>query len=165
MIIDATFWVAVSFFIFIGVLVYFKIPQKVRDILNENIKVIRGEIDDAEKLKDESKNILSEYEKKIANAKAEVKTMLDEATDEAEKHILKTNEEFFNQMENRKKNTEDRIKQIKNQALKDIKNISIIIAIQSVEKLLKNSIDKSKLDKIYFSSIEETKLALKKKSS
>ena len=88
--------------------------------------------------------------------------MLDEATDEAEKHILKTNEEFFNQMENRKKNTEDRIKQIKNQALKDIKNASVKIAINSVESLLKNSLDKNKLNKIFTASIEETKSALKK---
>ena len=162
MIIDATFWVAVSFFIFIGVLVYFKIPQKISDILNENIKIIKSEIDDAEKLKDESKSILSEYEKKISNAKADVKAMLDEATDEAEKHVLKTNEEFYDQMENRKKNTEDRIKQIKNQALKDIKNASVKIAINSVESLLKNSLDKNKLNKIFTASIEETKSALKK---
>ena len=54
---------------------------------------------------------------------------------------------------------------MKNQALKDVKNASVKIAIESVEKLLKNSIDKSKLNKIYLSSIEETKLALKKKSS
>ena len=65
----------------------------------------------------------------------------------------------------RKKNAEERIKQIKNQAMKDIKNASVKIAIESVEKLLKNSLDKSKLDKIYSTSIEETKLALKKKSS
>ena len=57
------------------------------------------------------------------------------------------------------------IKQLKNQALKDIKNASVLIAIESVEKLLKNSLDKSKLDKIFSFSIEETKLALKKKSS
>ena len=49
--------------------------------------------------------------------------------------------------------------------LKDIKNASVKIALESVEKLIKNSLDKSKLDKIYSSSIEETKLALKKKSS
>ena len=54
---------------------------------------------------------------------------------------------------------------MKNKAIKDIKNASVKIGIKSVEKLLKNSIDKSKLDKIYLSSIEETKLALKKKSS
>ena len=165
MIIDATFWVAISFFIFIGVLIYFKIPSKIVNILNKNISEIKIEVDDAEKLKEESKNILSEYEKKISNAKAEVQTMLDMAISESDKHILKTNEEFHSQMENRKKNTEDRIKQMKNQALKDIKNTSVKIAIDSVEKLLKNSLDKSKLDKIYMSSIEETKLALKKKSS
>ena len=68
-------------------------------------------------------------------------------------------------MENRKKNAEERIKQLKNQAIKDIKNASVLIALESVEKILKNSLDKSKLDKIYTSSIEETKLALKKKSS
>ena len=77
----------------------------------------------------------------------------------------KTNENFHKLMENRKRNAEERIKQLKNQALKDIKNTSVIIAIEAVEKLLKNSLDKSKLDKIYMSSIEETKLALKKKSS
>ena len=161
MIIDATFWVSVSFFIFLGVLIYFKIPQKVTTILNNSINAIKTEVDNAELLKEESKNILSEYEKKISNAKAEVKHMVDTATDDADKNTLKTNEEFHIQMENRKKNTEDRIKQMKNQALKDIKNASVKISIQAVEILLKNSLDKNKLNKIFVSSIEETKLALK----
>ena len=165
MTIDATFWVAVSFFIFLGVLIYFKIPKKIKDVLNENILNIKNQINEAEKLKEEAKNILSEHEKKISNSKAEVKSMLDKANEDSERNILKTNKEFHGLMENRKKNAEDRIKQMKEQALKDIKNASVKIAIESVEKLLKNSIDKSKLDKIYLSSIEETKLALKKKSS
>ena len=165
MTIDATFWVAVSFFIFIGVLIYFKIPGKIISVLNDSINTIKTEIDDAEKLKEESKNILSEYEKKISSAKIEIKVMLDTAADEAERHVLNTNNDFHNQMENRKKNTEDRIKQMKNQALKDIKNASVKIAINSVELLLKNSLDKNKLNKIFTSSVEETKLALKRKST
>ena len=165
MTIDAAFWVAVSFFIFLGILIYFKIPQKVKNVLDENISNIKNQINEAEKLKEEAKNILSEHEKKISNSKAEVKSMINKANENAEKNILKTNEEFHSLMENRKKNAEERINQMKNQAFKDIKNTSVKIAIESVEKLLKNSIDKSKLDKIYLSSIEETKLALKKKSS
>ena len=165
MIIDAAFWVAVSFFIFLGVLIYFKIPQKITNALNTSINSIKNEVDNAEVLKEESKNILSEYEKKIGNAKVEVRDMLDDAANEAEKHVLKTNEEFHIQMENRKKNTEDLIKQMKNQALKDIKNASVKIAINSVESLLKNSLDKNKLDKIFTASIEETKSALEKKFS
>jgi len=54
---------------------------------------------------------------------------------------------------------------MKNQAIKDIKNLSIDIAIESVQKLMLNSLDEGKLDKIYKQSIEETKLALQKKSS
>ena len=165
MIIDATFWVAVSFFIFLGILIYFKIPQKIKAVLEENISSIRSQINEAEKLKEEAKNILSEHEKKISNSKIEVTSMISKANEESDKNVIKINKEFHNLMENRKKNADERIKQMKKQALKDIKNASIKIAIQSVEKLLKNSLDKTKLDKIYLSSIHETKLALKKKSS
>ena len=165
MTIDATFWVMVSFFLFIGLLIYFQIPQKIKSSLDENIGGIKNQIDEADKLKEDAKNILTEHEKKISNSKVEVKLMISKANEEAEKNVIKTNQNFHNLMDNRKKNAEERIKQLKNQALKDIKNTSVKIAIESVEKLLKNSLDKSKLDKIYTSSIEETKLALKKKSS
>tara|TARA_B100001059_G_C17675197_1_gene496639 strand:+ start:463 stop:960 length:498 start_codon:yes stop_codon:yes gene_type:complete len=165
MIIDATFWVMISFFIFIGLLIYFQIPQKINATLDVNINGIKNQIDEADKLKEDAKNILTEHEKKISSSKAEVELMISKANEEAERNVLKTNQNFHDLMENRKKNAEERIKQLKNQALKDIKNTSVKIAIESVEKLLKNSLDKSKLDKIYTSSIEETKLALKKKSS
>ncbi|MDB2353684.1 ATPase [Candidatus Pelagibacter bacterium] len=165
MTIDATFWVMVSFFLFIGLLIYFQIPQKIKSSLDENIGGIKNQIDEADKLKEDAKNILTEHEKKISNSKAEVELLISKANEQAEKNVIKTNQNFHNLMDNRKKNAEERIKQLKNQALKDIKKTSVKIAIESVEKLLKNSLDKSKLDKIYTSSIEETKLALKKKSS
>ena len=165
MTIDATFWVMISFFLFIGLLIYFQIPQKIKSSLDENIGGIKNQINEADKLKEDAKNILTEHEKKISNSKAEVKLLINKANEEAEKNVIKTNQNFHNLMDNRKKNAEERIKQLKNQALKDIKNTSVKIAIESVEKLLKNSLYKSKLDKIYTSSIEETKLALKKKSS
>ena len=162
---DATFWVTISFFIFLGILIYFKIPQKIKETLEQNILNIKNQLTEAEKLREDAKNILAEHEKKISNSKKEVKDMIDKANEDAEKNIIRTNEEFHKLMENRKKGAEDRITQLKNQAVKDIKNASVKIAIESVEKLIKNSLDKSKLDKIYTSSIEETKLALKKKSS
>ena len=165
MTIDATFWVMISFFAFVGLLIYFKIPQKIKKNLDENINNIKKQIDEADKLKDDSKNILTEHEKKISNSKAEVRQMINKASDEAERNVIKTNQDFHNLMDARKKNAEERIKQLKIKALKDIKNASVKIAIESVEKLIKNSLDKSKLDKIYNSSLEETKLALKKKSS
>ena len=50
--IDATFWVAVSFLIFIGIIFYFKVPQKVDRSLNESIDKIKQDLDNAEKLKE-----------------------------------------------------------------------------------------------------------------
>ena len=116
MTLDATFWVTISFFIFIGILFYFKVPQKVIETLELNISNISNQISEAEKLKEDAKNILIEQEKKISNSKNEVKEMIDKANEEAEKNVIRTNNEFHNLMENRKKNAEERIKQLKNQA-------------------------------------------------
>ena len=108
---------------------------------------------------------LAECEKRIGNTKSQVNKMIKEANDQSEKNIIKSNEVFHKLVEIRKKNTEEKIKQLKNQAIKDIKNAAVQIAFESIEKLLLNSRDKSKLDKIYSQSLEETKLALQKKSS
>ena len=162
--IDATFWVAVSFFIFVGVLFYFKVPQKIFDSLDQNIKKIKKDLDDAEKLKDDAKNILSEYETKISKSKQEINILMKKAQEESEKNMIRINNEFHNIFENRKKLAEEKIKQMKTQTIKDLKNSSVDIAILSLEKIIKNSIDKKKLDKIYISSIDEAKKILKNKS-
>ena len=49
MIIDATFWVAIAFIIFVIALIYLKIPQKVNTLLVNNIQSITNEIKEAEK--------------------------------------------------------------------------------------------------------------------
>ena len=163
--IDATFWVGVSFFIFLGLLVYFGIPNRIKVSLDQLIQKIKSQVDEAESLKEEANNLLSESEKKLSNAKREIKEMMVKANEDTEKLILKTNSDFHKVMENRKRGAEERIAQMKDQALRDIKRTSVQIAMISIENLLKNSIDKNKLEKIYQDSIEETKLALKKKSS
>ena len=118
--IDATFWVAVSFLIFVGLLFYLKVPQKIGQSLDESIKKIKEEIDNAEKLKDEAKNILSEYESKVSKSKQEIKNLIQKAEKQAESNIIKTNEEFHNIVENRKKAAEEKIKQMKTQAIKAV---------------------------------------------
>ena len=69
MTLDATFWVTISFLIFLGILIYFKIPQKIKQTLEQNISNIKNRIIEAEKLKEDAKNILTEHEKKISNSK------------------------------------------------------------------------------------------------
>ena len=164
MVIDATFWVAVSFVIFIGGLFYLKVPQKINNALEESIKKIKKNLENAESLKDEAKNILSDYETKFSKAKQEINDLVKKTKSQSEIDMIRTNEEFHKISEINKKLAEEKIRQMKNQAIKDVKNISVSISIIAVEKLIKNSIDKKKLDKINLSSIEEAKNILKTKN-
>ena len=161
MIIDATFWVAISFFIFFGVLIYLKVPQKINNSLNDQIKEIKKELDEAEKLKVEAKNLLSNYENKIDKSKKEVLKIINLAKIDSEKTILEKTEKFYQTMENKKKNAEQKIIQMRENALRDIKNISVKISMEAVEHLIKNSIDKNKLEKFYSKSLEQTRAVLK----
>ena len=161
MIIDATFWVAVSFFIFIGGLIYLKVPQNVNNSLDAQINQIKKELDEAEKLKVEAKNLLSNYENKIDKSKKETQKIINEAKKNSEKNILEKTKKFHELIEERKRNVEQKITQMKENAIRDIKNISIKISIEAVEHLIKNSIDKNKLEKIYSKSFEQAKIALK----
>jgi len=159
--IDATFWVAISFFIFIGGLIYLKVPQKINNSLADQIKSIKKELDEAEKLKVESKNLLSNYENKIDKSKKEAQEIINIAKKDSEKTILENTKKFHQIMENKKKNAEQKITQMKENALKDIKNISVNISMQTVEHLIKNSIDKNKLEKLHENSLEQAKVSLK----
>ena len=161
MTIDATFWVAISFFIFFGVLIYLKVPQKMNNLLNGQIKEIKKELDEAEKLKVEAKNLLSDYENKIDKSKKEVQEIINLAKKDSEKTILEKTQKFHQIMEDRKKNVEQKIIQMKENALKDIKNASVKITMETVEHLIKNSIDKNKLEKLHIKSLEETQSSLK----
>ena len=161
MIIDATFWVAVSFFIFFGVLIYLKVPQKINNSLNDQINEIKKELDEAEKLKAESKNLLSNYEDKIDKSKKKVQEIINLAKRDSEKMIVEKTQKFHQMMEGRRKNAEQKINLMKENALKDIKNISIKISIEAVESLINNSIDKKKLEKFNSKSLEQTITALK----
>ena len=161
MTIDATFWVAVSFFIFIGGLIYLKVPQNVNNSLDAQINRIKKELDEAEKLKVESKNILSDYENKIDKSKKETQKIINEAKKNSEKNILDKTKKFYELIEERKRNAELKISQMKENAIRDIKNISIKISIEAVEHLIKNSIDKSKIEKIYTESLEQVKTSLR----
>jgi len=165
MIIDATFWVAVSFFIFIGVLVYLKVPQKISNSLNDQINIIKKDLNEAEKLKVEAKNLLSDYENKIDKATKETQSIISLAQKVNEKNILEKTNKFHQLIEEKKKNVDEKISRMKENALKDIRNTSIKISMDAVKHLMQNSIDKKKIEKLYLVSLEQTKTALKNTKS
>ena len=161
MVIDATFWVAVSFIIFCVVLIYLKMPQKINNLLITQINEIKKEINEAEKLKVEAKNLLSSYEDKIEKSKKEVQKIINISRKKSEELILEKTQKLHQSIEEKKKSAEQKILQMKENALKDIKNNSVKITMEAVEFLIKKSIDQNKLENLYKKSLDQAKAELK----
>ncbi len=165
MTIDSTFWVAISFVLFIGLLVYFKIPQKINEMLNQLISNIKNEIDESKKLRNEAKTLLDTSQTKLDNANNEANKITDQAKKDSEKLVIEINEKFHKSAEIKKKLAEIKINQMKEAALKEIKDTSIKISVDYVKKIISTSVDKKKLDAIFEKNLEEAKSELKKINS
>ncbi len=162
MALDATFWVAVSFVIFFGGLVYLKVPQKINEMLDKLILDIKNEIDESEKLRSEAKTLLDSAQKKLNTAQSASKEILDQAKKDSDRLIIELNDKFHKSSEIKKNSTQIKITQMKNLAIKEIKNASVKIAVDSVKKIIATSVDKSKLDNLFEKNLDETKAELKK---
>ena len=159
---DATFWVAVSFVIFFGGLIYLKIPQKINELLVKMIANIKNEIDESEKLRNETKTLLNNAQNKLDSATSESKKILDEAKKDSERLVIEMNDKFHKSAEIKKNLAQTKISQMKDAAIKDIKDASIKIIVDAVKKIISTSVDKSKLDALFNKNLQETKDALKK---
>ena len=162
MAINATFWVAVSFVLFFGGLIYLKVPQKINEILNKLILDIKNEIDESEKLRTEAKTLLDNAQKKLDTAENVKNEILDQAKRDGDRLIIELNDKFHKSSELKKSLAENKINQMKETAIKEIKDASIKIAVDSVKKIITTSVDKSKLDAVFQKNLNETKEELKK---
>ena len=136
MVFDATFWVAISFVIFFGILVYFKIPQNVNNLLGKMILDIKNEIDESEKLRTESKKLLDDAQSKLNSVSLETKKILDQAKSDADKLVIEMNDKFHKSAEIKKNLSKTKITQMKESAIKEIKDHSIKIAIKYANSFL-----------------------------
>ena len=112
-----------------------------------------------------NKKLLDDAQSKLDSANSENKKILDQAKSESEKLIIEMNDKFHKSAEIKKNLAQNKISQMKEAAIKDIKDTSIKIAVKSVKKIISTSINKSKLDNLFEKNIEETKSALKKINS
>ena len=119
MVIDSTFWVAISFIIFFGGLVYLKVPQKINDILNKLISDIKKEIAESEKLRTEAKILLNNAQKKLDTDQTIGNEILEEAKKDSDNLIIELNDKFHKASEIKKNLGQNKINQLKESAIKE----------------------------------------------
>ena len=135
------------------------------EILNKLILDIKNEIDESEKLRFEATVLLDNAQKKLDTAKSISDDILDQAKKDSDHLVIEMNDKFHKSSEIKKNLVENKISQMKEAAIKEIKDVSIKIAVESVKKIINTSVDKSKLDGLFDKNLEETKIVLKKINS
>jgi F-type H+-transporting ATPase subunit b len=157
---DAEFWVAVAFFIFLGVLGYFEVHKMVVKVLDERRDRIKSELDEARRLKEEAQALLAQYQRKQQEAEREAQAIVESAKVEAERLAAeaKTKAEEF--VARRTKMAESKIAQAEAQALADVRSAAAEAAAAAAETVLARAVKGKLAEELIEKGISDVKAKL-----
>ncbi len=141
---DSSFWVAVSFVLFILALIYFGVPGRVTQALDARAAQIAQELDEARKLREEAQALLANYQRKQRDAEQEAEEIVTQAKAEAERLATETRQNLAAQLERRTKQAEDKIAQAEAQALREVKDTAAEVAASAARRIISDRIDQGR---------------------
>jgi len=150
----AEFWVLVAFVLFVGFMVW-KARKALTSGLDARAVRIKAEIDEAQRLRDEAQALLAEYQKKQREALAEVQAMVKQAEEEAKRLKVKAAAELEAALKRREQQALDRIAQAEAQALAEVRNLAVDLAIAATQKILMEKLDPAKAQALVSEAIAE----------
>ena len=133
---DPNFWVAVSFFGFIALLIYYKIPDKLGEALDNRAEKIKQELEEARKLREEAQAILADYQRKQREAEKSAEDIVSLAKQEAEAFANETHKALEESLERRTKIAEEKIARAEAQAMEEVRVTAVEVAVAAADKLI-----------------------------
>lgn len=154
---DAEFWVAVSFVIFVGLLVYVGVHKKIIGALDHRRDRIKAELDEARRLREEAQTLLAHYQQKQKEAEGEAQAILTNAKADAERMAEEAEAKMNEFVARRTKMAEAKIAQAEVQALADVRAAAADAAVSAAERILKDTAKGKLAEDLLASGIEEVK--------
>jgi len=133
---DAEFWVAVAFVVFLGGLIYLGVHEMLVKFIDQRRDRIKAELDEARKLKDEAAQLLADYQRKRQEAEGEAQEIIAGAKAEAERLAVEAKAKIEEFVARRTKMAEVKIAQAEAQATADVRSAAADAAIAAAEKIL-----------------------------
>lgn len=149
------FWVLVALLIFIGILVYMKVPGMLAAQLDKRSTEIADELEQARRLREEAQQLLASYQRKQTEAMKEAEEIVAQAKTEAERLAAETQANLKALVERRQQVAEDKIRQAETQALQEVRAVAADIAVSAAHKLIAEKVDAAKDAGIVETSIAE----------
>ena len=157
---EAEFWVAVAFAIFVGVLVYLGVPQLLLKALDDRANRVQAELDEARRLKEEAQKLLAEYQGKQRQAETEAAAIIESAKAEAERIAAEAKAKLEEFVARRTKMAETKIAQAEAQAVADVRAAAADAAVSAAEKILTSSVKGKVADDLIARGIGDVKSKL-----
>jgi F-type H+-transporting ATPase subunit b len=158
---EAEFWVAVSFFIFIGVLVYLGVHERVTSALDARALRIGKELDEARRLREEAERLLVDYRRKLGNVVTEVDNIIALAAKQAESLAVETRQSLKEHIERRIKLAEEKIARAEMEAVDELRNDVVDLAIAAAQNLITAKLTPDRANELVSGSIKALKALLK----
>jgi F-type H+-transporting ATPase subunit b len=156
----AEFWVAVSFVIFCGILIYVGAHRKITEALDQRSARIKAELDDARRLKEEAAKLLAEYKSRHASAEREAQDIIASAKAEAERIASEAKTKMEDFVVRRTKTAEGKIALAEAQALADVRAAAANAAVTAASTILTKSVKGEVADDLLAKGIAEVRQKL-----
>ena len=157
MFMDVTFWVAVAFVVFVGIVLYKKVPAQIAKALDARAAAIAKEIAEAQKLRDEAQSLFASYQRKHRDAEKEAEEIVALAKSEALRLAAETRASLETQIARRTKMAEDKIARAEAQAVAEVRALAAEIAIGAARRVIANSMTPDRAKALIDSAIGEVK--------
>jgi F-type H+-transporting ATPase subunit b len=148
-------WVLVSFVLFIALLVYYKIPNKVAKALDDRADKIHAELEEARRLREEAQTILADYQRKQRDAEKEAEDIIAMARREARFYAEESHKTLNEFLQRRVKLAEEKIARAEEQAVQDIRSRSVDAAVAAAETLITRGLKGKSADDLVDKSIRD----------
>ena len=157
---EPEFWVAVSFFLFIGLVLYLGVHRKIATALDARAALIARELEEARRLRDEAEKVLADYRRKQSEAVAETKDIVDLAVKEAETLAAETRQSVKEHFDRRMKLAEDKIGRAEEDAIREVRSVAVDTAVAAAESLIAAKLTADRAGELVTESIDGLKSRL-----
>jgi F-type H+-transporting ATPase subunit b len=157
---DAEFWVAVAFVVFVGTLIYLGVHKKMVKFIDQRRDRIKAELDEARRLKEEAQALLAQYQRKQREAEQEAAGIIAGANAEAERMMAEAKAKMEEFVARRTRAAEAKIAQAEAQALADVRAAAAEAAVSAAGKILTQLVKGEVADRLIVKGIDDVKTKL-----
>ncbi len=130
------FVVTLAFIVFIGVLIYFKVPGMVAGLLDRRAEGIKTDLEEARALREEAQTILASYERKQKEVAAQADLIVEHAKRDAAEAAEAAKADLKDMIARRLAAAGDQIQSAQDAAVKEVRDAAIAVSISAAKEVI-----------------------------